>query len=53
LIIFSIVLFLGAAIYGLVSCRMVWPKRMTGDYIWLKGVHGAFLDRLEPWQWNL
>ena len=53
LIIFSIFLFLGAAIYGLMSCRMVWPQRMTGDYIWLKGVNNSFLDRLEPWQWNL
>jgi hypothetical protein len=53
LMIFSIVLLLGAAIYGLVSCRMVWPQRMTGDYIWLKGVNAEFLNRLEPWQWNL
>jgi hypothetical protein len=49
----SIVLFLGAAIYGLISCRMVWPQRMTGDYIWLKVGNAEFLNRLEPWQWNL
>src|SRR5262245_15383448 len=45
----SILLFLGAAIYGLLSCRLVSPKRMTDDYIWLKGVHADFLNRLEPW----
>jgi len=49
----SPVLLLGAAIYGLYACRMVWPQRMTGDYIWLNGVNTSFLDRLEPWQWNL
>jgi hypothetical protein len=52
-LIVSLLLFLAAAIYGLLSCRLVWPKRMTDDYIWLKGVHQEFLDRLEPWQWNL
>ena len=39
LIIASLPLALGAAIWGLLLCRMVWPKRMTDQYIWLKGVH--------------
>jgi len=52
-IIFAIAAFLVAAIYGLLACRMVWPQRMTDDYIWLKGVHPDFLARLEAWQWNL
>ena len=49
----SIVLFIGAAIYGLVACRLVAPKRMTDDYIWLKGVHPEFLNRLEPWPYHI
>lgn len=49
----AIVLGLGGAIYGTVSCRLVVPKRMTDDYIWLKGVHHDFLARLEPWQWTI
>jgi len=49
----AIFLLLGAMIYGLISCRLVWPKRMTDDYIWLKGVHPDFLNRLEPWAWNI
>ncbi len=49
----SIFLSLGAAIYGLVACRLVAPKRMTDDYIWLKGVHPEFLNRLEPWPYHI
>lgn len=49
----SMLLALAAAVYGLLGCRMVWPKRMTDQYIWLKGVHPDFLNRLEVWQWNL
>jgi hypothetical protein len=49
----AIVLALAITIYGLVACRMVWPKRMTDQYIWLKGVHPEYLNRLEVWQWNL
>jgi hypothetical protein len=45
-------LFLGGLIYGLVSARMVWPKRMTDTYIWLKGVHPDFLNRLEVWPYT-
>jgi hypothetical protein len=52
-IIAAILLGLGAAIYGLVACRLVAPKRMTDEYIWLKGVHHDFLARLEPWQWTI
>jgi len=52
-IVFGVSAFLVAAIYGLLACRMVWPQRMTDDYIWLKGAHPDFLARLEVWQWNL
>lgn len=52
-IIGGIFLMLGAAIYGLIACRLVTPKRMTDDYVWLKGVHPDFLARLEVWQWNI
>jgi uncharacterized membrane protein len=51
--ILAILLVVAAAIYGLVACRLVWPKRMSDQYIWLKGVHPDFLSRLEVWQWNL
>jgi len=44
---------LGAAIYGLMACRLVSPQRITDQYIWLKGVHPDFLNRLEVWQWNI
>jgi hypothetical protein len=49
----AILLFFGGAIYGLIACRLVAPKRMTDDYIWLKGVHPEFLNRLEPWPYAI
>lgn len=52
-LIVAVFLMLGAAIYGLASCRLVSPKKMTDTYIWLKGVHPEYLDRLDPWTWNL
>lgn len=42
----GLVLALGAAIWGLVRARLVAPKRITADHVWLKGVHPAFLDEL-------
>lgn len=53
LFLLSIFGLLGAAIYGLLACRLVAPERMTDEYIWLKGVHPDFLNRLEVWQWNI
>ena len=47
------VLFLVGLLYGQYAPALVSPKRMTDDYIWLKGVHPDFLDRLEVWQWNI
>jgi hypothetical protein len=47
------VLFLAGLIYGQYAPALVSPKRMTDDYIWLKGVHPDFLDRLEVWQWQI
>jgi hypothetical protein len=49
----SIILGIGTLIYGLLACRLVTPKRMTDDYIWLKGVHPEFLDRLDPWPYQI
>jgi hypothetical protein len=52
-LVLSFLVFLGGLIYGLVACRMVTPKRMTDEYIWLKGVHPEFLNRLEIWPYNI
>ena len=38
----------GSMLVGLVT-----PKRITDDYVWLKGVHPDFLNRLEVWTWNV
>jgi hypothetical protein len=45
----GIVTGLAAAIYGQYACRLVWPQRITDQYVWLKGVHPNFLEHLPPW----
>lgn len=40
-------------IAGQSALAMVTPKRMTDEYIWLKGVHPEFLDRLEVWPYRI
>jgi hypothetical protein len=49
---FSILLFLAGIIYGNFACRMVWPQRITDQYLFLRGVSREFLDRLEPFTWR-
>lgn len=34
---------------GVVVGNLVTPKRITDDYIWLKGVHPDYLDKLPKW----
>lgn len=43
-----VTLIAGQALVGLVS-----PKRITDEYVWLKGVHPDFLNRLDPWPYNI
>ena len=49
LIAVGIVLFLGAAIYGLVASRMVAPTKIDDTYVWLKGVNTEYLASLPEW----
>lgn len=42
----GVLLFLFSLLYLAIAPRMVWPKRITANYVWLKGVHPEFLDRL-------
>jgi len=44
---------LAALIGGQAAIGLVSPKRMTDDYIWLKGVHPDFLNRLEQWPYHI
>lgn len=55
-LVLTLIGFLGslvALIAGQAAVALVSPKRMTDDYIWLKGVHPEFLNRLEPWPYNI
>ena len=44
---------LGGAIYGQFACRLIWPQRITDQYVWLKGVHPSILDQLPVWPYGV
>ena len=52
-VILGLLLALSGLIYGLIACRLVTPQRITDQYVFIKGVHPDFLNRLEPWMWNV
>jgi hypothetical protein len=43
------VLILAGALVGIFGCRVVYPKKIEGDYVWLKGVSPDFLSELPEW----
>jgi hypothetical protein len=43
---------MGGAIYGLIAARMVSPRRISDEYVWLKGVHRDFLNELPDWPYQ-
>ncbi len=45
----GLVTLIGAAIYNHYACRLVWPQRITDQYIFLRGVHPDALDQLPEW----
>jgi hypothetical protein len=49
----GLLLMLGAAICGLLACRLVSPYRITDQYLWLKGVHPSLLDQLPIWPYGI
>lgn len=49
----AMILLLGGLIYGLIASRLVSAQRITDQYIWLKGVHPSFLDRLPSWPYGV
>jgi hypothetical protein len=53
LILLGIVGGLAAAITGLIICRLVTPERITDEYVWVKGVHPEFLNRLDVWPYHI
>jgi hypothetical protein len=48
----GIVVILAGAFYGAISARLVAAKRITADYIWLKGIHPEFLALLPDWPYE-
>jgi hypothetical protein len=53
LMIGGIVLLLVGALSGLIGAQLVTAKRITKDYVWLKGVHPGFLDHLPAWPYGV
>jgi hypothetical protein len=45
----SPLVFLIGILYGLIGARLVVAKRISDDYVWLKGVCPAFLEGLPHW----
>jgi hypothetical protein len=43
---------IGGGIYGLLVAQVVAPKRITDDYVWLKGVHPDYLAELPAWPYT-
>ncbi len=43
------VLILAGALTGIYGCRVVYPKRIDGQYVWLKGVSLEFLSAFPEW----
>jgi hypothetical protein len=41
----GIILMIAAAVFGLMASRVVSPKKIDKDYVYLKGAHTEFLDR--------
>lgn len=53
LIVLGLVGAIGMLIWGQYATSMVRPKRITDEFIWLKGVHPDFLNRLQVWPYNI
>jgi hypothetical protein len=49
----GVVIGLGGAIYGLMAARMVAAKKVDDEFVWIKGIHPAYVASLPdfaPWQ---
>ncbi len=53
LMLFGIFAGLFTLVFGQMAVGLVSPKPITDEYIWLKGVHPDFLNRLDPWPYNI
>ena len=45
----GVILLLGGAIYGAVRGRIVTPRRIDKEHVWLNGVCAEYLDNLPDW----
>ena len=43
-------LFLGGVIYGIVKARVVAPRKIDHQLVWLTGVNGDYLKQFPQWQ---
>jgi hypothetical protein len=45
----GLILFLGAVIYGSIKARVVAPKKIDDQYVWLTGVDADYLQEFPEW----
>ena len=53
LILVTVVGLIGMLVWGQYAIGLVHPSRITDEFIWLKGVHPDFLNRLQVWPYNI
>lgn len=51
-ILLGVIMMIGGTIYGIYGSQIVAPVRITNDFIWLRGVHPAFLADLPEWPYR-
>jgi hypothetical protein len=44
------VLFLGGVIYGVARSRIVAPRKIDDQFVWLNGVNASYLEELPEWR---
>lgn len=45
----GLILFFGAVIYGSIKARVVAPKKIDDEYVWLTGVDDDYLQQFPEW----
>jgi hypothetical protein len=49
----GVVLVIAGALVGALGARLVYPSRITDEYVWIKGINREYLDRLPVWPYRI
>jgi hypothetical protein len=50
LLLVGLTLFLGGVIYGIVKTRLVAPRMIDDQYVWLIGINTTYLEQFPEWR---